>query len=237
MQSRSILSLALPLLLAACGDPQVGSDYPGEALLTVQGTITNELDEAPAGPIDAVLVWNIEKQGDGTENFPVRATAVGSFPASFTLSVHEPPPESGLNDFSELGLDGTRVGIGIIVAARSEDYADSEPTWLGVDEHHVIVYVESEMDEDGAWSKLFGGPLAPGYHVMDSAPRERGSALYAEGQAAFDACDAAATTEAEHLACGAHTVKLWMRPAAGGASTALTVRMAPSEDLEYPDWH
>ncbi|WP_433929431.1 hypothetical protein AB3662_37540 [Sorangium cellulosum] len=237
MQLRSIFSLALPVLLAACGESQVGSDYEGESLLTVKGTIVNELGEAPAGPVDAVLVWNTEKDGSGSENLPVRATAVGSFPASFTLSIHEPPPESGLNDFSELGLEGTRVGIGIIVAARSEDYADSEASWLGVDEHHVIVYVESEMDEDGVWSKLFGGPLAPGYHVMDAVPRKPGSALDAEGQAAFDACDAAATTEAEHLACGAHDVKLKMRPAAGGASEALTVRMAPQEDLEFPDWH
>ncbi len=58
MSYRSIVSLALPLLLAACGDSQVGSDYPGEALLTVEGTIVNELDVAPTGPVDAVLVWN-----------------------------------------------------------------------------------------------------------------------------------------------------------------------------------
>ncbi|WP_437544109.1 hypothetical protein WME97_34915 [Sorangium sp. So ce367] len=237
MKHRSIVSFALPLLLAACGDPQVGSDYPGEALLTVRGTIANELDEAPAGPVDAVLVWNIEQVGSGNENFPVRATAVGSFPASFTLSIHEPPPESGLNDLSEVGLEDTRVGIGIIVAAPSGVYADSESSWLGVDEHHVIVYVESEMDEDGGWSNLFGGPLAPGYHVMDAVPRTPGSDVDAEMQAAFDACDAAATTEAEHLACVGYDVKLKIRPAAGGASSALTVRMAPQEDLEFPDWH
>ncbi|WP_437875611.1 hypothetical protein [Sorangium sp. So ce513] len=237
MQLRSIFSLALPVLLAACGDPQVGSDYPGESLLTVTGTIVNELGEAPAGSVDAVLVWNTEKNGSDSENLPVRATAVGSFPASFTLSIHEPPPESGLNDFSALGLEATRVGIGIIVAARSDDYADSEASWLGVDERHVIVYVESEMEEDGAWANLFGGPLAPGYHVMDAIPRIPGSAVDAEMQAAFDACDAAATTEAEHLACGGYDAKLKIRPAADGANAALTVRMAPEEDLEFPDWH
>ncbi|WP_437964466.1 hypothetical protein WMF04_32760 [Sorangium sp. So ce260] len=237
MQLRSILSFVLPLLLAACGDAQVGSDHPGEALLTVRGTIVNELDEAPAGPVDAVLVWNSEQEGRGSENHPVRATAVGSFPASFTLSLHEPPPESGLNDIREIGFEDTRVGIGIIVAARSEDDAAWERSRLGVDEHHVIVYVESEMDEDGVWSTFFGGALAPGYHVMDAFPREPGSELDAETQAAFDACNAAATTEAEHLICGAYDVKLKIRPAAGGANAALTVRMAPPEDLEFPDWH
>ncbi|WP_438005445.1 hypothetical protein WME89_43090 [Sorangium sp. So ce321] len=236
MQIRSILGLVIPALLAACGDSQVGSDYPGEALLTVQGTIVNELDAAPTGPVDAVLVWNNERSDSGSENHPVRATAVGSFPASFTLSLHEPPPESGLNDIRELGFEDTRVGIGIIVAALSEEHAASEPTRLGVDEHHVIVYVESEMDEDGVWSAFFGGALAPGYHVMDAVSLE-GGVVDAEMQAAFDACEAAATTEAEHIVCGAYDVKLKIRPAAGGASAALTVRMAPPEDLEFPDWH
>ncbi|AGP40441.1 hypothetical protein BE04_41915 [Sorangium cellulosum] len=236
MQLRSILSFALPLLLAACGDAQVGSDYPGESLLTVQGTIVNELGEAPAGPVDAVLVWNIQG-GSDNENFPVRATATGSFPASFTLSIHEPPPEQALNDLSKGGLVDTRVGIATVRAALSEDDADGEPSSLGVDEHHVIVYVESEMDEDGFWSNFFGGALDPGFHVMDAFPRKGGSEVDTELKAAFDACNAAATTEAEHNACFGYDVKLKIRPSAAGPSTKLTVRMAPSEDLEYPDWH
>jgi hypothetical protein len=231
MQLRSIVSFALPLLLAACGDPQVGSEYPGEALLTVEGTIVNELGAAPAGPVDAVLVWNT--QGD-VESFPVRTAVAGSFPASFTLSIHAPPQESALNDFSEFGLEDTRVGIATVEAALDEASA-GEGTGLGVDEGHVIVYVESEMAEDGFWSNLFGGPLSPGFHVMDVFRRE--GDVDAELQAAFDACDAAATTEAEHNACYGYDGKLKIRPSAAGANATLTVRMAPSEDLTYPDWH
>ncbi|MGK3958968.1 hypothetical protein WMF38_38660 [Sorangium sp. So ce118] len=239
MQIRSILSLVLPALLVACGDSQVGSDYPGEALLTVEGTIVNELDAAPTGPVDALLVWNIQGgdgPGDDPENFPVRTTVTGSFPAAFTLSIHEPPPEISLNDIGKGGLVDTRVGIATVQAASSEDSA-GEGSGLGVDEHHVIVYVESEMDEDGFWSNVFGGPLAPGFHVMDVYPREPGGEVDAELQEAFDACNAAATTEAEHNACYGYELKLKMRPSADGPSTMLTVRMAPSEDLEYPDWH
>ncbi|WP_437740863.1 hypothetical protein WME73_35850 [Sorangium sp. So ce302] len=231
MNFRSMLSCALPLLLAACGDPQVGSEYPGEALLTVEGTIVNELDVAPAGPVDAVLVWNT--QGD-VENYPVQTAVTGSFPASFTLSIHAPPQESALNDFSEFGLVDTRVGIATVEAALDEASA-GEGTSLGVDEDHVIVYVESEMAEGGFWSNLFGGQLSPGFHVMDVVSRE--GDVDAELQAAFDACDAAATTEAEHNACAGYDVKVKIRPSAGGSSTSLTVRMAPSADLTYPDWH
>ncbi|WP_438038867.1 hypothetical protein [Sorangium sp. So ce128] len=231
MNFRSMLSFALPLLLAACGDPQVGSEYPGEALLTVEGTIVNELDVAPAGPVDAVLVWNT--QGD-VENYPVQTAVTGSFPASFTLSIHAPPQESALNDFSEFGLVDTRVGIATVEAALDEASA-GEGTSLGVDEDHVIVYVESEMAEGGFWSNLFGGQLSPGFHVMDVVSRE--GDVDAELQAAFDACDAAATTEAEHNACAGYDVKVKIRPSAGGSSTSLTVRMAPSADLTYPDWH
>ncbi|WP_441291674.1 hypothetical protein ACSRUE_15515 [Sorangium sp. KYC3313] len=234
MNFRSMLSFALPLLLAACGDPQVGSEYPGEALLTVEGTIVNEHGVAPAGPVDAALVWNTVSGSSDVESFPARAAVTGSFPASFTLSIHAPPQESALNDFSEEGLDDTRVGIATIEAALDEASA-GEGASLGVDEDHVIVYVESEMAEDGFWSNLFGGQLSPGFHVMDVFSRE--GEVDAELQAAFDACDAAATTEAEHKACYGHDAKIKIRPSAGGSSTSLTVRMAPSEDLTYPDWH
>ncbi|AUX46979.1 hypothetical protein SOCE26_084890 [Sorangium cellulosum] len=236
MQLRSILSLALPILLAAC-DAQVGSDYPGEPLLTVQGTIVNELDEPPAGPVDAVLVWNTQGGESDKENFPVRATVTGSFPSAFTLSMYAPPPEEALNDLSEGGLVDTRVGIAIVVAASSEEDDPGEGSSLGVDEEHVIVYVESDMDEDGYWSKFLGGPLAPGFHVMDAFSREDVGEVDAELQAAFDACNAAATTEAEHNTCYGYDAKLKLRPSAGGSGTALTVRMAPQEDLTYPDWH
>ncbi|WP_437981117.1 hypothetical protein [Sorangium sp. So ce117] len=231
MKHRSIVSFALPLLLAACGDPQVGSEYPGEALLTVEGTIVNEQGVAPTGPVDAVLVWNT--QGD-VENFPVETPVTGSFPASFTLSIHAPPQESALNDFSEFGVVDTRVGIATVEAALDEASA-GEGTSLGVDEDHVIVYVESQMAEGSFWSNLLGGPLSPGFHVMDVFSRE--GAVDAELQAAFDACDAAATTEAEHNACAGFDVKIKIRPSAGGSSTSLTVRIAPAEDLTYPDWH
>ncbi|KYF83908.1 hypothetical protein BE11_17405 [Sorangium cellulosum] len=234
MQLRSIFSLALPVLLAACGDSQVGSDYEGESLLTVKGTIVNELDEAPEGPVDAVLVWNSVTTDTENENFPVRTTVTGSFPAAFSLSIHAPPPEESLNDLTEVGLVDTRVGIATVEAALNEESA-GEGSGLGVDEHHVIVYVESEMDEDGFWSNFFGGPLAPGFHVMDVLSRE--GEADAEQQAAFDACDAAATTEAEHNACYGYDAKIKVRPSAGGPGTSLTVRMAPSEDLTYPDWH
>ncbi|WP_437632007.1 hypothetical protein [Sorangium sp. So ce854] len=234
MQLRSIVSFALPVLLAACGDPQVGSDYPGESLLTIKGTIVNELGEAPAGPVDAVLVWNSVTTEAENENFPARTTVTGSFPAAFTLSIHEPPPAESLNDLTEVGLVDTRVGIATIEAALSEDSA-GEGSGLGVDERHVIVYVESEMDDDGFWSNFFGGPLAPGFHVMDVLSLD--GEEDAEQQAAYDACNAAATTEAEQNACYGHDTKIKIRPSAGGPSTTLTVRMAPAEDLTYPDWH
>ncbi|WP_438015737.1 hypothetical protein WMF18_33410 [Sorangium sp. So ce315] len=234
MQLRSIFSLALPVLLAACGDPQVGSDYPGESLLTIKGTIVNELAEAPAGPVDAVLIWNSMTSEADIESFPVRTTVTGSFPAAFTLSIHAPPPEESLNDLTVAGLVDARVGIATIEAVLSEESA-GEGRGVGVDEDHLIVYVESEMDEDGYWSKFFGGPLAPGFHVMDvlSRPGEED----AERQAAFEACNAAATTEAEHNACYGYDAKIKVRPSAGGPSTTLTVRMAGSENLTYPDWH
>lgn len=231
MQFRSILSFALPLLLAACNS-QADSDYPGEALLKVQGTIINELDAPPTASVDAVLIWNNGSDpGNDVENFPTRVTVTGGFPATFTLAVYAPPPESSLNDLSEGGLDDTRVGIAGISAAES-GASGVEGSALGVDERHVIVYVESDMAEGGFWVNFFGQRLAPGFHVMDALPHAG-----EEQQAAFDACMAAAATEAAQKACNGHDSKIRIRPSAEGESTPLTVRMAPAAELSWPDWH
>ena len=82
MNLRFLLPFTLPLLLAAC-DSQVDPDYPGEPLATIPGTIVNELDSVPPGPINAVLVWNNGTDNlNDAENFPAKATAMGSFPAA-----------------------------------------------------------------------------------------------------------------------------------------------------------
>lgn len=231
MHSRSILSFTLPLLLAACNS-QVGSDYAGEPLVTVHGTIVNELHASPTSPIDAVLVWNNGSDSSSdVESFPAKATVAGSFPAAFTISVYAPPPAASLNDLGSLGLDDTRVGIATVEAAEGVASA-GEGSALGVDEGHVLVYVESAMTPNGLWARFFGQTLAPGFHIMDVLP-----AAPTEQQAAFDACNAAATTETEHRACVGHQSKIRIRGSAAGVSTNLTIRMAATEELSYPDWH
>jgi hypothetical protein len=231
MHSRSILAFVLPLLLTAC-DAQVGSDYPGEVLVTLRGTIVNELDPAPAGPIDLLLVWNNGTDSLSTvESYPTETAVSVSFPATFTMSLFSPPPAISLNDLGELGLEDTQVGIATFVAADHGALAD-ERSALGVDEAHLLVYVASDMDPRGLWTNFFGEPLARGFHVMDVLPPAP-----TEQQAAFDACHAAAATKAAESACAGHLSKIRIRAPAAESSTKITVRMAPAKDLVFPDWH
>ena len=155
--SRAKVRAGAYIVLRAC----VGA---GGAKLCV-GVVRVELDEAPEGPVDAVLVWNSVTTDTENENFPVRTTVTGSFPAAFSLSIHAPPPEESLNDLTEVGLVDTRVGIATIEAALNEESA-GEGSGLGVDEHHVM-YDIGDMDRE-----VFRRAAVEGIHftVFDNCP-------------------------------------------------------------------
>jgi hypothetical protein len=98
--------------LAAC-DAEGAPGYEGEALLTVQGSITHVDGERVDSELIPALAW--ENQSSGT--LYLRDVHVeGDFPASFRLAVLQPPPPEAIAETPE----GLRYAIGYIVAVRPE---------------------------------------------------------------------------------------------------------------------
>ncbi len=181
MLSRSIcLSLAASPLavlavaaVSACS-AQVDTSYPGVPLATLSGVAMNVGTPLPTGPIDAALVWASVQFGPNDsliqsvswvgESAPV----VGQFPASFTLNVYQPPPESSL-----IACEGSSAHVAFAEVIAVPASADIREGTVGDDvvgrvKDTLVVYLDSDQDE--GWSCLpnLGFTFAPtkGFHLV-----------------------------------------------------------------------
>lgn len=149
---------ALPVV--ACSS-QVDSRYQGEPLLSVEGRVV--ATAAPTAPeIDAAIAWiPVQAIGAGTGVQPMRPTLVAarvpvtsSFPMSFRVGRASSPPE-------EAHIPGTIFGkpayaFGVLVAlSRSATGPGIQPgDVVGVDRHHLVVWVDHEPAPDMSRSAI-----------------------------------------------------------------------------------
>jgi hypothetical protein len=162
------LACATLLALGACGDPLADGSWRGRPLLTLEGwvhlAVTPEayadLDWLREGELRAALFWAPTR---GSSYSLARAveqdvSAVGSFPARFALTIHEPPPDALLH----LTEAGTPFAVGLVVAYRDLDGdgrwdRDAERLVGGVEDRFVL-YAPRGL-QDAAL-----GDRAPGFH-------------------------------------------------------------------------
>lgn len=155
-----LVSLAI-LALAAC-DSQVDGDHQGTPLAEIGGSVRNTRT-LPTGDAEVVLVWqNSSGSPDITATDAVEVD--GSFPAQFTLSIFEPPPDALLNNFN-----GVDVGVAYIVAGElGADYSDEDGAGiLGAEENHLLVYVPDGVPAGSDASYILRGTPAPGFHIYN----------------------------------------------------------------------
>jgi len=113
------LAAGVALLLGAgCGDALVDANYKGEALLTLNGSVYIQSEDEyvswPEGALRIALFW---AHGDGMEPSPQYEQAVDtttSFPAQYTLTIYEPPPEDVLFSTPWTGETLTAVGTPLL---------------------------------------------------------------------------------------------------------------------------
>ncbi len=206
----SSLALVVCMAIAGACDAQVGSDYLGEPLAIVQGTVSAEGMIAPS---DAVLAWGTEVQGRGAiVTQSLGHTPGGQFPTSFELKLFVPPPPSGMFEVS--GENGqSHVGIANIIALPEGKEIGTDchncqgPT--GVVEDHVIVYADRYVAgaDIGDWFLASG--LEQGFHIMHVVR------MGAPG------CPS--------------DVSNCLEAAADGMATTVELRIG--EDLEFPRWN
>src|SRR5215471_6290258 len=148
-------------VLYACS-AQVDSDYKGEPLATLHGSIASKQALSVDTQVSAAIIWQLEDNESEDHRWKMvgdRTVVRGSFPASFTLDLYTAPPAKAQwtieHDFppdssAPLVKGGTPVGIwtGALAAIRS-DASDDElrnADVLGVDVEHVITYLDHDIE-------------------------------------------------------------------------------------------
>lgn len=113
------LALASAAAGTGCGT-QVATDYLGEPLLTLSGSVIVDNPEAPR---DLVPVLAFERPRDGAASNAYMLQEVehtGEFPSRFRLGVFEPPPAAALFDVATAGGARLRYAWAQIAAVAPE---------------------------------------------------------------------------------------------------------------------
>ena len=98
--------LTLTCGLAAC-DGVRDSDYEGEVLASLEGTVTTADASDVPEDISVPVIWDVMSQEPRLRyaEFP---EVTGDFPARFRLDFHQPPEEEQLVEFP----DGNAIALG-----------------------------------------------------------------------------------------------------------------------------
>jgi hypothetical protein len=224
MLLRPILSLLVVTLIDIGCDAQVDSDYPGEPLAEVVGTIRNEMSAAPPEAVVALIWVNSASTPDVFVGESVPASA--HFPADFSMKLYDVPPDEILGDFTEGGQypRESRIGMAYISVAipdaNGEVVLDPEEggPLIGLAEEYVLAYVEQDVAPDTYCEALLHGQLEAGYHLLEVIRQSD-----AEVQDIMD-CRGAATTREERIACGIPSSDLF-QAAPQGMKTRVPVRL------------
>jgi hypothetical protein len=205
-----IFASTTALLMAAC-DSQADSGYQGETLARITGVVKVDAPPSASGTKAAIFWSNTASDPDISvgETVPVS----GDFPASFTIDVFAPPPDHALNDLTQLGDNETRIGIAYIAAVPA-DYdvssnEDPESGW-GVSERHVLAYIEDDIVPGTFGEAFVGGALGAGFHVLE-------------------------VIDVDDPSCPGDVFDC-LRPAPQDLETAIEVRIADPDTIDFPNW-
>jgi hypothetical protein len=130
MRRPAVTYLFLFVIPAACGD-QAPADYQGEPLAILTGTLDSQLSD-PLPAADLVLAWPDETQIQGNE-VPIttfqRVELASTFPASFSVEIFQPPPESAYHVRPATGVTflGPRFTSALILLAKRVRWRDNHP--------------------------------------------------------------------------------------------------------------
>lgn len=114
-------------LLCGCSDALVDGDWPGEALLTLQGAVQQKPEKAgeeasaPSGTLRMALLWSQLGASSGPQQ-PLATVAAQTlstavFPARYRLDLYAPPADDALGDASVHG----QVAVGTVVVYVDAD--------------------------------------------------------------------------------------------------------------------
>lgn len=208
-------AVLLAALTGATGcELQAGTDYRGDPLARLSGTITSSVDDPPA-TLRPLLGWSNTANPGGDTGVLEEAQVTVEFPARFHFELYRPPADQGLNDYTRGGTrpDEARIGVAHIAAWPAEldpQDEEAEPEIYGIAEHHLLIYVDRDIQAGTISARILGGELEAGFHVMDVI--ENG-----EPGCQDDLFDC-------------------MQPSPADLDTEIDIRIDHADLLDFPDW-
>ena len=186
---------AIASALGGCSS-QGDTNYRGEPLAIVSGTVATGTDPAPS-QVSAGIAWaqpqlltgvsgsqTVSDVGYLGETTPVS----GAFPAGFTLDVFSPPPA---NSAIKCVNSDANFYAGFLVAlsgAPASGSAIDPATVVGAANDYLLVYLDT--DEPAGWSCIdnmgFTLQTTKGYHLMQAVPNSFGPHAFGTEYPAYD---------------------------------------------------
>ena len=156
---------------ASCGDLAVDGHYLGESLLEIEGTVTLDARDVPAGAtgdLRVALFWARPTAGDAATGNLDSVTAVeqdvgaaSTFPARYTLTVHEPPPDELIGTLDDVSGEFAIAMLLVYLDTNGDGSWDrGVEDLVGAATDAIVLYTP-----DGLTGGRYG-TLAPGFHVL-----------------------------------------------------------------------
>jgi hypothetical protein len=146
----------LACLVAAC-DPLADSDYVGEPMFTLAGTL---ISTGQAGDVGGLaLMWQ-DSGGAGGPGVAATIVPVENELTTLRIAVPLPPP-----DAARFGFDDTSVELAEAYVFVVEDPASPRLVPRGIDRSHVLVFATEAVPAGSLAADYLGGAMTAGYHL------------------------------------------------------------------------
>jgi len=172
MRAGRQLLLALAALAGSC-DPQAGSDYLGEPLISLPGYVKS----AGPAPLEAAMLWQRgPPPSTNDQELATRAPVRTGFPASFVLHLYQPPPAAARRRLAPGEVTYARANAGAVPYGIAAGAVGGLPASsgqngaYGIDPNHWVVYLASEVPPGSLTEWWLGAALPAGFHLLRVTP-------------------------------------------------------------------
>lgn len=157
------------LLLATCVlggcDSLAGTDYVGEPMFTLSGTLSSKGSGADDHELGLSLMWQ-DSRGAGGPGIAASPVPVSlEFPSTLHLSIALPPPDAARFAFDD---SPSELAEAYLVVVGPD--ADMPHQMRGIDRSHALVWASGDISQGALAADYLGGPVSAGYHLRRHVP-------------------------------------------------------------------
>jgi len=165
---------AIGLVVAAlmgC-DSQTDPGYLGEPLVTLNGQVESS---GVLPPLNAAMLWQLgPPPGTDDQDLATRAPVTSGFPATFTLRLYQPPPDTAFRALAAGAPRWARANAAAVPEGLLPAQVPNLPTAFAssytYDAHHWVIFLESDVPTSSLTEWWLGAALGKGYHLLRVLP-------------------------------------------------------------------